>query len=171
MGQNQSMPGGDKPDDKTKEKKKWEPPAAPTVRLSHLTLTPMLVGSSVASYIARCRCDSDSALSLSQRVGKKQKKHRGPDVGSRLPAITPNSKCKLRLLKLERVKDYLLMEEEFVSNQERLKPQEQKNEEDRSKVTAPFNRLRLRGFERARSHEAYATARLLVAVWERNVGG
>jgi len=68
------------------------------------------------------------------RVGKKLKKQRGPDVGTRMPTITPNSKCKLRLLKLERVKDYLLMEEEFVSNQERLKPQEEKNEEDRSKV-------------------------------------
>jgi hypothetical protein len=32
------------------------------------------------------------------------------------------------------VKDYLLMEEEFVAGQERLKPQEDKNEEDRSKV-------------------------------------
>jgi len=98
MGQNQSMPGGDKPDDK-KEKKKWEPPAAPT------------------------------------RVGKKQKKHRGPDVGTRLPAITPNSKCKLRLLKLERVKDYLLMEEEFVTNQERLKPPSRPTR--RTRRTAP----------------------------------
>mmetsp|Transcript_13406 Transcript_13406/g.18324 ORF Transcript_13406/g.18324 Transcript_13406/m.18324 type:complete len:441 (+) Transcript_13406:255-1577(+) len=68
------------------------------------------------------------------RVGKKKRTHKGPDVGSRLPQITPNSKCKLRLLKLERVKDYLLMEEEFVANQERLKPQDEKNEEDRSKV-------------------------------------
>ena len=38
------------------------------------------------------------------------------------------------MLKLERVKDWLLMEEEFVQNQERLKPQEERNEEDRSKV-------------------------------------
>merc|ERR1711881_358228 len=30
--------------------------------------------------------------------------------------------------------DYLLMEEEFIRNQERLKPQEEKNEEERSKV-------------------------------------
>lgn len=51
-----------------------------------------------------------------------------------MPVVTPLTKCKLRLLKLERIKDYLLMEEEFVSNQERLKPQEDKNEEDRSKV-------------------------------------
>jgi hypothetical protein len=32
------------------------------------------------------------------------------------------------------VKDYLLMEEEFVAGKERLKPQEDKNEKDRSKV-------------------------------------
>jgi 26S proteasome regulatory subunit T2 len=44
------------------------------------------------------------------------------------------TKCKLRFLKLDRVKDYLLMEEEFVAGQERLKSQENKNEEDRSKV-------------------------------------
>ncbi len=48
--------------------------------------------------------------------------------------FTPATKCKLRLLKLDRMKDYLLMEEEFVAGQERLKPQEDKNEEDRSKV-------------------------------------
>merc|ERR1719376_1071533 len=40
----------------------------------------------------------------------------------------------LRLLKQERIKDYLLMEEEFIRNQERLKPQEEKNEEERTKV-------------------------------------
>ena len=55
-------------------------------------------------------------------------------LGAKLPGITPNAKCKLRLLKLERVKDWLLMEEEFVSNQERLKPQEERNEEDRTKA-------------------------------------
>jgi 26S proteasome regulatory subunit T2 len=32
------------------------------------------------------------------------------------------------------MKDYLLMEEEFVAGQERLKSQEDKNEEDQSKV-------------------------------------
>merc|ERR1712025_638686 len=46
----------------------------------------------------------------------------------------PYTKCRLRLLKMERIKDYLLMEEEFIRNQERLKPQDEKNEEERSKV-------------------------------------
>jgi hypothetical protein len=68
------------------------------------------------------------------RVGKKQRKQKGPEAAARLPVVTPATKCKLRLLKLDRVKDYLLMEEEFVAGQERLKPQEDKNEEDRSKV-------------------------------------
>ncbi|KAL2540731.1 26S proteasome regulatory subunit 4A [Abeliophyllum distichum] len=68
------------------------------------------------------------------RVGRKQRKQKGPEAAARVPTVTPLSKCKLRLLKLERIKDYLLMEEEFVANQERLKPQEEKTEEDRSKV-------------------------------------
>ncbi len=68
------------------------------------------------------------------RVGKKRKRAKGPDTASKLPMVTPHTKCKLRLLKQERIKDYLLMEEEFIRNQERLKPQEEKNEEERSKV-------------------------------------
>ncbi len=42
--------------------------------------------------------------------------------------VTPHTRCRLRLLKQERIKDYLLMEEEFIRNQERLKPQEEKDE-------------------------------------------
>ena len=57
------------------------------------------------------------------RVGRKQQKQKGPDADSQLPSVTPHTKCHLWLLKLERVKDYLLMKEELVSNQERHKPQ------------------------------------------------
>lgn len=70
------------------------------------------------------------------RVGRKQRKRDGAGLGSKIPTVTPNAKCKLRLLKLERVKDWLLMEEEFVANQEQLRPQEERNKEDRSKVGA-----------------------------------
>merc|ERR1712066_659817 len=68
------------------------------------------------------------------RVGKKKRRSKGPDAANKLPAVTPRTKCRLKLLKQERIKDYLLMEEEFIRNQERLKPQEEKNEEERSKV-------------------------------------
>merc|ERR1712137_784784 len=44
------------------------------------------------------------------------------------------TRCRLRLLKMERVKDYLLMEEEFIQNQEQHKPQEEKAQEERLKV-------------------------------------
>ena len=68
------------------------------------------------------------------RVGKKQKKLKGPEAANKLPQVTPHKNCRLKLLKLERIKDFLLMEDEFIQNQERLKPQEEKNEEERSKV-------------------------------------
>lgn len=67
------------------------------------------------------------------RVGKK-KRHKGPDTANKLPTVTPYTKCRLRLLKMERIKDYLLMEEEYIKNQERMKPQDDRNEEERSKV-------------------------------------
>lgn len=35
---------------------------------------------------------------------------------------------------MDRIKDFLLLEEEFVHNQELLKPRDQKNEEERSRV-------------------------------------
>lgn len=67
------------------------------------------------------------------RVGKKVKK-KGMDGANRLPNVTPASKCMLRKLKLERVKDWLLMEEEFVANQERIKPHTERAEEEKSKL-------------------------------------
>lgn len=68
------------------------------------------------------------------RVGKKRKKGSGPQAAYKLPAALPVSKCKLRLLRLERIKDFLLLEEEFLSNQAARKPREQQDEEDKSKV-------------------------------------
>jgi 26S proteasome regulatory subunit T2 len=103
-----------------KEKKKWQPPA-PT------------------------------------RVGKKKKKVKGSSVGAKLPnsafafiicipfdefsrpfelyrAVMPSTKCRLRELRLERVKDYLLLEQEFIANQESHKPSEEKAEAEKNKV-------------------------------------
>ena len=44
------------------------------------------------------------------------------------------TRCRLRCLKLARVKDYITMEEEFIVNQERLKPAEDKALEERGQV-------------------------------------
>merc|ERR1719486_396118 len=67
------------------------------------------------------------------RQGRRRRR-KGPSGLNKTPTIVPTSKCKLRLLKLERVKDYLLMEEEFIRNQELLKPREEQNESEQAKV-------------------------------------
>ncbi|KAI9621857.1 hypothetical protein KEM48_007528 [Puccinia striiformis f. sp. tritici PST-130] len=67
-------------------------------------------------------------------TGWKGKKKRGPSAVNKLPTVFPTSRCKLKLLKMERIKDHLLLEEEFVINQERLKPKEEKAERERSEV-------------------------------------
>lgn len=71
---------------------------------------------------------------LPTTIGKRKNKHKGPAKLDKIPTVTPHARCKLKLLKLERIKDYLLMEEEFIRNQERLKPQDQRDEEERVKV-------------------------------------
>jgi 26S proteasome regulatory subunit T2 len=67
------------------------------------------------------------------RLGKKRKKQ-GPQTSFKVPPVLPTTRCKLRLLKLERIKDFLLLEEEFIKNHEVLKPKKEKEDEDRSKV-------------------------------------
>ena len=59
-------------------------------------------------------------------------------MANKLPEVKPYTKCRLRLLKMERIKDYLLMEEEYIKNQERMKPQDEKNEEERSQGWSLF---------------------------------
>lgn len=63
-----------------------------------------------------------------------KKKRKGPDSAQKLPSVYPSTRCKLKLLKMERIKDHLLLEEEFVQNQERLRPIDEKVQEERSKV-------------------------------------
>ncbi|PRT53859.1 26S protease regulatory subunit 4 [Wickerhamiella sorbophila] len=63
-----------------------------------------------------------------------RKKKKGPDSAQKLPSVYPATRCRLKLLKLERIKDHLLLEEEFVQNQERLRPTEDKIADERQKV-------------------------------------
>mmetsp|Transcript_70698 Transcript_70698/g.195650 ORF Transcript_70698/g.195650 Transcript_70698/m.195650 type:complete len:446 (-) Transcript_70698:175-1512(-) len=68
------------------------------------------------------------------RVGKKKRKGGGAAAANKLPKVYPTTKCRLRQLKLERIKDFLLMESEFIRNQEVLRPKEEKHQEERTKV-------------------------------------
>ncbi|KAE8153522.1 26S protease regulatory subunit 4 [Aspergillus avenaceus] len=55
------------------------------------------------------------------RLGRKKRKAAGPSTASKLPDIYPTSRCKLRYLRMQRVHDHLLLEEEYVENMERLR--------------------------------------------------
>jgi len=69
------------------------------------------------------------------KVGRKRKRRKGgPQAVYKVPTVTPLSKCKLRLLRMERIKDFLLIEEEFLNNQEAVKPREEKEAEEKTKV-------------------------------------
>ncbi|KAM0278255.1 hypothetical protein ACHAQH_005268 [Verticillium albo-atrum] len=54
------------------------------------------------------------------RIGRKKRKAAGTSAAAKLPAIYPTSRCKLRLLRMQRTHDHLILEEEYVENQERL---------------------------------------------------
>jgi 26S proteasome regulatory subunit T2 len=55
------------------------------------------------------------------RVGRKKRKAGGTSAAAKLPSVFPTSRCKLRLLRMQRIHDHLILEEEFVSNQELLR--------------------------------------------------
>mmetsp|Transcript_3726 Transcript_3726/g.5576 ORF Transcript_3726/g.5576 Transcript_3726/m.5576 type:complete len:454 (+) Transcript_3726:225-1586(+) len=64
----------------------------------------------------------------------RRRRRKGPSGLNKTPTVQPNSKCKLRLLKLDRVRDFLLMEEEFIRNHEVFKPHEERDQEEREKL-------------------------------------
>ncbi|KAK3947664.1 P-loop containing nucleoside triphosphate hydrolase protein [Pseudoneurospora amorphoporcata] len=55
------------------------------------------------------------------RIGRKKKRQGGASAAAKLPSVYPTSRCKLRLLRMQRIHDHLLLEEEYVENQERLR--------------------------------------------------
>jgi len=67
------------------------------------------------------------------RQGRRRRR-KGPTGLNKTPTIVPTSKCKLRLLKLDRVKDFLLLEQEFIRNHEVFKPHEERDQEEREKL-------------------------------------
>ena len=71
---------------------------------------------------------------INMQLGKKRKKKKGVDVASKLPTITPNTKCLLRLRKFERIKDYLLMEKEYIQNKKVNIKEDENAEEEKNLI-------------------------------------
>lgn len=70
------------------------------------------------------------------RTKGRKKPRKGPDVASKLPGVTPHARCRLKLLKMERISDWLLMEDEFLKNINATLnvKQEEKDDDEQSKV-------------------------------------
>ena len=66
------------------------------------------------------------------RQGRRRRR-KGPTGLNKTPTITPSQKCKLRMLKLDRVKDFLLLEQEFIRNQDVFRTEE-RDQEEREKL-------------------------------------
>lgn len=69
--------------------------------------------------------------------GRRHKRSKGPDAASKLPIVTPHTRCRLKLIKLERILDWLIMEEEFLTNSKAYVSKQQDNDDEndeRSKV-------------------------------------
>jgi 26S proteasome regulatory subunit T2 len=61
------------------------------------------------------------------RIGRRKRKAAGPNAATKLPTIYPTARCKLKYLRMQRVHDHLLLEEEFVENQERIRKAKAQN--------------------------------------------
>ena len=55
------------------------------------------------------------------RIGRRKKKAAGPNAAAKLPTVYPSARCKLRYLRMQRIHDHLLLEEEYVENQEQIR--------------------------------------------------
>lgn len=74
------------------------------------------------------------------RTGKRR--HKGAQTAEKLPQVYPNTKCRLRQIRLDRVKDFLLLEEEYLANQETLNPRKNR-EKNAAEELAMFRPLPL----------------------------
>lgn len=79
------------------------------------------------------RFEPRPSSSNANRQGRRRRR-KGPSGLNKTPVVVPSSKCKLRMLKLDRVKDFLLLEEEFIRNHEVFKPHEERDQEEREKL-------------------------------------
>ena len=86
----------------------------------------------LSSYLCNYLCNTDISQKKDKpkyeapprpttRIGRKKRKQAGPNASAKLPAVYPTSRCKLRYLRMQRIHDHLLLEEEYVENQERIR--------------------------------------------------
>ncbi|GAM86704.1 hypothetical protein ANO11243_047230 [Dothideomycetidae sp. 11243] len=84
------------------------------------------------------------------RIGRKKRKQAGPNAAAKLPTIYPTARCKLRYLRMQRVHDHLLLEEEYVENQERIRKAKSVNTQQPSTAGGDSDAMDRNADERSR---------------------
>ncbi|KAL9057432.1 MAG: hypothetical protein Q9162_002377 [Coniocarpon cinnabarinum] len=84
------------------------------------------------------------------RIGRRKRKQGGPNASAKLPPINPSARCKLRYLRMQRVHDHLLLEEEYVENQERIRRAKAANSTQPSSAGGDSDALDRNADERSR---------------------
>ncbi|KAK3170112.1 26S protease regulatory subunit [Lepraria neglecta] len=84
------------------------------------------------------------------RIGRRKRKAAGPNASTKLPVIYPTSRCKLKYLRMQRVHDHLLLEEEYVENQERIRKAKAQNTQTPASAGGDSDALDRNADERSR---------------------
>ncbi len=110
-----------------KDKKKWQPPAPTRVGKKKKQYKGAAAGTKLpaGTHIhppSRVNAIPDLMYLVVDVCADRERLFFG------LSAVAPVTKCRLRKLRLERIKDYLLLEQEFIANQEAIKPMEERVE-------------------------------------------
>lgn len=87
----------------------------------------MLIHLCVLTFIQKEKPKYEPPPQPTTRIGRRKRKAAGPNASTKLPTIYPTSRCKLKYLRMQRVHDHLLLEEEYVENQERIRKSKAQN--------------------------------------------
>ncbi|KAL7677049.1 hypothetical protein ACOME3_003297 [Neoechinorhynchus agilis] len=68
---------------------------------------------------------------LSTEIGKTKRSYRGPDSATKIPQVLPHSRCRLKLLRYQRIHGFLELQEEFIRRYKELDFYEETNNFER----------------------------------------
>ncbi|CAD5212255.1 unnamed protein product [Bursaphelenchus okinawaensis] len=117
------------------------------------------MGNQMGKHGGKREMPQHAAPKVARKMGKPG---RGLEALNKLPQVTPRRTCLLRLLKHNRVHDYLLMEREFIQRQNNFKPMDSQRKNERKLVQS----LRGTPTALARIHELFNDEQHAVVVVE-----
>lgn len=81
------------------------------------------------------RLETQKQVVTSSGFGRRKRKSQGSAAANRLPQVSPVPRCLLRQLRQERVKDFLILEKEYIVNKEKQRPSEERQALEKQQIT------------------------------------